>query len=99
VVSLDYSGYGILRDIQDQPWKKLVKFHDMTDRALFFASTVITVGDGKNTPFWEARSINGVATKELAPNLYKQARFKSRTVHKEFRGTDGRVRSSFHYSE
>jgi hypothetical protein len=70
-------------DVIDRPWKNLIKFHDKTDKALFFASTVINVGNGKNTPFWEGRWLNGVSPKELAPNLYKQACFKSRTVHKE----------------
>lgn len=34
-------------------------------------------------PFWEARWLNGVAPKDLAPNLYKQARFKYRAVFTE----------------
>jgi hypothetical protein len=39
------------------------------------------VGDGKNTPFWEARWIDGSTPKELAPNLFKLARFKKRNMH------------------
>jgi hypothetical protein len=70
-------------DTQARPWKKLLKFRDKTDRALFFASTVITVGDGAITPFWDVRWLNGVSPKELTPNMYKQARFKFRTVGKE----------------
>jgi hypothetical protein len=70
-------------DTQARPWKKLLKFHDKMDRALFFASTVITVGDGAITPFWDTRWLNGVSPKELVPNLYKKARFKFRTVGKE----------------
>jgi hypothetical protein len=70
-------------DELDMPWKHMLQHHDSTDRALFFASTVITVGNGKNTPFWEARWLNGVSPRELAPNLYNQAHFKHRTVHKE----------------
>jgi hypothetical protein len=31
--------------------KILLKIHDETYRALFFGSIVITLGDGKNTPF------------------------------------------------
>jgi hypothetical protein len=53
------------------------------DRALFFASTVISIGDGRNTSFWEGRWLHGAAPKELAPHLYDQARCKFRTVHKE----------------
>jgi hypothetical protein len=70
-------------DIVDQPWKNLLKLQDKTDRAFFFASSVMRVGDGRNTPFWESRWLNGVSPKELAPNLFNQARFKQRTVHKE----------------
>jgi hypothetical protein len=36
-----------------------------------------------NASFWEARWLNGVSPKDLAPNLFKQARFKFRTVQKE----------------
>jgi hypothetical protein len=60
-----------------------LKLQDKTDRALFFASSVMRVGDGRNTPFWESLWLNGVSPKELAPNLFNQARFKQRTVHKE----------------
>jgi endonuclease/exonuclease/phosphatase (EEP) superfamily protein YafD len=63
---------------QNSP-KLLLQFR----QGLFFASTVINVSNGKNTSFWEARWLNGVPPKELASNLYKQAHFKSRTVHKE----------------
>jgi hypothetical protein len=64
------------------------------DKALFFASTVITVGDGAITPFWDARWLNGVSLKELAPNLYKQARFKFRTVGDQHGKLDGQVCTS-----
>jgi hypothetical protein len=65
-----------------------VKFHDKTDRVLFFTSIVITVGNGRDTSFWEAIWINGISPKELAPNLYLQARYKFRTVHKELQNFD-----------
>jgi hypothetical protein len=38
-----------------------------------------------STPFWEARWLNGVSPKDLAPSLFDQARFKFRTVAKELR--------------
>jgi hypothetical protein len=44
---------------------------------------VISVGDGKNTSFWESRWLKGVSPKELASNLYNQVRYKQRAVHKE----------------
>lgn len=58
---------------------------DQTDRELFFASTEITVGNGPDTPFWEARWLLGASPKQLAPKLYQQTRFKRRTVAKELR--------------
>jgi hypothetical protein len=70
-------------DHNDRPLKQLLQITDDTDRQLFFASTIIIVGDGKNTPFREARWIDGSAPKEFAPNLFKLARFKKRNVHTE----------------
>ena len=72
-------------DTCERPWKKLLKFKDENDRTLFFASTLFTVGDGKETPFWEAKWLNGTSPKELAPNLFAQARFKFRSVHDELK--------------
>jgi hypothetical protein len=42
-------------DTQPRQWKYLLHIQVPTDRALFFASTYIHVGDGKNAPFWEAK--------------------------------------------
>jgi hypothetical protein len=67
----------------DKPWKNLLGHHDQIDRAFFFVSTLISVGNGKNTPFWEARWLNGMAPKELALNLFLQACYRYRTVHQE----------------
>jgi hypothetical protein len=69
----------------DRSWKNLLRHHDQTDRALFFTSTLITVGNGKNTPFWEAWWLNGMAPKELAPHRFQQARYHYRTVHQELK--------------
>jgi hypothetical protein len=33
--------------------------HDPVDRALFFSSTYIIIGNGENTPFWEAKWLIG----------------------------------------
>jgi hypothetical protein len=38
-------------DTKDKPWKHLFKVTDTMDRQLSFASTIVQVGDGKNTPF------------------------------------------------
>jgi hypothetical protein len=37
----------------------------------FFCSTTVTIGDGRNTPFWESRWLDGIAPKDLAPELFK----------------------------
>jgi hypothetical protein len=41
------------------------------------------VGDEKSTPFWEARWLHEAAPKDITPSLFKNARFKSRTITKE----------------
>jgi hypothetical protein len=38
-------------DSQEWPWKNLLRHQDKMDRALFFASTVISIGDSRNTLF------------------------------------------------
>jgi hypothetical protein len=67
-------------DVVDCPRKNLLKIYDKRYMALFFASTVITVNNGMNTPLWEVRRLNGVSPKDLAPNLFKQAKVKYRTI-------------------
>jgi hypothetical protein len=57
--------------------------HDPVDRALFFSSTYIIIGNGENTPFWEAKWLNGAAPKYIAPSLFKAARYKQRMVSAE----------------
>jgi hypothetical protein len=66
----------------------LLKITDPLDRHLFLFSTIIQIGDGKSTPFWEARWLRGLAPKELAPNLFLIARFKRRTVQQEQRNNN-----------
>jgi hypothetical protein len=63
-------------DQVEKPWKHLLKITDQVERQLFFSSTLVNIGDGKNTPFWETRWLNG-----MAPNLFNCARFKKRTIH------------------
>jgi hypothetical protein len=50
------------------------------DRELFFVSTTINIGNEKNTSFWEAKWLQGSTPKEIAPSLFKRARFKKRSV-------------------
>jgi hypothetical protein len=49
----------------------MIKVVDPINRQLFFSSTWIQVGNGKTTPFWEAKWLFGAAPKELAPNLFQ----------------------------
>jgi hypothetical protein len=70
-------------DVKDKPWKDILKMKDDTVSQLFFCSTDVRVGNGKNTPFWKARWLKGTTPKDLAPNLFKIARYKRRTVSKE----------------
>jgi hypothetical protein len=57
-------------DEKEKPWKELLRVHDHKDIQLFFQSTNIHVGNGKNTPFSEARWLHGTSPKELALELY-----------------------------
>jgi hypothetical protein len=41
------------------------------------------VGDGRNTPFWESRWIDGGAPRNIEPNIFQKVRFKKRSVHAE----------------
>jgi hypothetical protein len=70
-------------DVKDKPWKGILKMKDDIVSQLFFCSTDVRVGNGKNTPFWKARWLEGTTPKDLAPNLFKIARYKRRTVSKE----------------
>jgi hypothetical protein len=67
-------------DSKERPWKQLLKVTDPLERQLFFISTTIQIENGRNTPFWEARWLQGLAPKDLAPSLYNSARFKTRSV-------------------
>jgi hypothetical protein len=73
-------------DIHPRQWKHLLTIQDPTDKALFFPSTFIQVGDGQNTPFWKAKWVNAATLKEITPNLFKQARFKKRMVVVDLQG-------------
>jgi hypothetical protein len=53
------------------------------ERSLFFASTMMTVGNGTTAKFWEDRWIQGLSISEIAPVLYAcipKRRRKSLTV-------------------
>jgi hypothetical protein len=55
---------------------------------LFVSSTWIQDGNGKATPFWEAKWLCGAAPIELAPNLFELAKFKRRSVTKKLQNNN-----------
>ena len=44
---------------KNRAWTNLDVPCDRVDRELFYASTIVTVGDGKMAPFWTPCWING----------------------------------------
>jgi hypothetical protein len=57
--------------------------HDPTDKALFYCSTYIHIGNATNTPFWKAKWLYGAAPEDIEPGLFRMTRYKGRTVHYE----------------
>jgi hypothetical protein len=66
-----------------KPWQGLALPCDEKDKALFRASTLITLGNGKKALFWQDNWLQGKAPSNIAPLLYNLAHFKNRTVEKE----------------
>jgi hypothetical protein len=73
-------------------WKKIVKVQDPSNRALFFCSTYMHIGNRENTPFSEAKWLHGAAPKDLAFGLFKITRLKNRMVSTELTN-NGWIRS------
>jgi hypothetical protein len=73
-------------DQQEKPWKNLLKIDEPEIWQIFFCSTSVLVGDGKSTPLWEARWLNGAPPKDLTPNLFRSSRYKGRSVYMELQG-------------
>jgi hypothetical protein len=48
----------------------------------------VQIGDGKVTPFWEAKWLHRAAPLDLAPNLFKTTIYKNITVHCELRNNN-----------
>lgn len=46
------------------------------DRELFYASTIVTIVDGKMTPFWSSNWINRTMAKSIALLLYEKTKRK-----------------------
>jgi hypothetical protein len=69
----------------ERPWTGLDVPCDKTDRELFHASTVITVGRGNKTTFWHSNWIHGQAPKHIAPTLFQKVKKKNITGSKAIR--------------
>jgi hypothetical protein len=75
------------------------------DRLLFNSSTTITLGDGAKARFWHNNWLDGEAPRYLAPNLFRLATRKNRTVIQELRNNNwirslrGRITSATHVEE
>ena len=67
----------------DKPWMDTVVPCNETDRLLFNASTVISIGNDKKTKLWHHSWLDGEAPKNLAPHLFERVRMKNKTVHQE----------------
>jgi exonuclease III len=70
----------------DRPWVGTELPCSDSDMALFRASTTITIGDGKRTSFWKDRWIGDSPLCVRAPQLYKIATRKNRTVFEDLEG-------------
>jgi hypothetical protein len=55
---------------EDKPWKGSNLPCDETDKQLFRASTIISLGNGGKAKFWHDRWLQGSSPKELTPSLY-----------------------------
>lgn len=67
-------------DDEDRPWKGTPTPCEDTDRQLFSSYTSLQLGDGSVAVFWKDHWLNGEAPNQLAPDIFKLARFKNLTV-------------------
>jgi hypothetical protein len=58
------------RTDDQRAWHGLDLHFPAAERAVFFASTSMAIGNGRTALFWEDRWIGGRAVSELAPQLY-----------------------------
>ena len=64
----------------DKPWVGLETPNDDTDRDLFNAATIVTVGDGRTASFWSSSWLNGTTPKSIAPKIFEASKKKKRCV-------------------
>jgi hypothetical protein len=50
------------------------------DMDIFYDATKITLGNGQNTPFWDAPWLEGKMPKDIAPKIFKFCQRKKGTV-------------------
>jgi hypothetical protein len=68
---------------EDHPWKGFDVPCNLTDRLLFSASTIVTVGDGKTAKFWHDSWLDDMAPRNLAPHLFELVSRKNKSVANE----------------
>lgn len=69
----------------ERPWVGSEVPCNEVDKKLFRLCTVVNLGDGNKAKFWESTWLNGVAPRDIAPNLYKLAWRKNLTVADDIR--------------
>lgn len=69
-----------------KPWHGSILPLSASERSLFAASTVITLGDGKTATFWCSRWLHGQAPMEIAPGLFSKVRRKNIKVCSALQG-------------
>lgn len=68
-----------------KPWVGMENPCSEADMNLFYASTVIALGNGGKTPFWEAPWLQGKKPKEIAPLIFAACKRKVWTVSQAMR--------------
>jgi hypothetical protein len=72
----------------DRPWVGTEVPCCEVDRQLFRACTIVTIGNGLTAKFWESSWLNGLAPRDLAPNLYKLAWRKNQSVRDDLQNNN-----------
>jgi hypothetical protein len=57
----------------DCPWWGSDVLCSEIDQQLFRASTVVTIGNGKQASFWNSSWLDGKESRDIAPNPFKLA--------------------------
>ena len=65
----------------EKPWVGTKTLTDYTDKCLFNAATLVTVGDGLKASFWESSWLQGISPRVLAPDIFEASKRKNRNVH------------------